>query len=236
MRVGCAFLVASDDEEILIDDDASQPLSSQDLALVRLFRSPHDLHSHFVSISVYKACEPSSPARQTVRSPLNQTSYPPAVLAESKLAFELPAEQGAFVFDQRKQADLCFNPELARQHGAFLKPAFRLGVVRGRLYPGKWLPHLPQFFFVFVCDGVDFNFFCPVVFSWSRHMASSDISIPTTYGFNFRDEPMRQPWDEMIPKIACAYTFFALRPSVRFTQHFFFFYENQGEEHATGFS
>lgn len=134
------------------------------------------LHSHWVSASVHKACEPSSPARQTVRSPLNKTSYPPAVLDASKRAFELPAEQGAFVFNQRKQSDLCFNPGLEREHSAFLKPAVDLEIVRGRLYPGKWVfcwekrvhKRLTWIFFL-------------AVFSWSRYMASSDISIPTTY-------------------------------------------------------
>lgn len=118
------------------------------------------------------ACAPDSPARQYTKDVYNNTLYPERVV--QGLDWRLPRDQGSFVFDVQAAGDLCRNPMLEHQHGNFLQPYLYFQHQRNRLYP---------------------------VFSWSRYLASSDITLPSNYRWQF-GPPDRADWADMKPAMA----------------------------------
>jgi len=118
------------------------------------------------------ACPPDSPARQYTKDIFNNTVFPDRVT--QGLDWRLPREQGSFVYDAQAAGDLCRNPALAHQHGNFLQTYLNVAHQRNRLYP---------------------------IFSWSRYLASSDITLPVNYRWQWGG-PDRAKWDEMKPAVA----------------------------------
>ncbi len=131
--------------------------------------------SAFSFIDLRSACPPETPGREFEADPFGYEHYPN--VSKTDLLFRLPDHQGGFIHDIKKQMDVCYNPSLSTQHGGFLQPRIRLPLKRNRLYP---------------------------LFSWSTHRRASDITIPTTYRFDFSK---RKPhnWTELIPQVACEY-------------------------------
>lgn len=124
-------------------------------------------------VDLRAACHPDSVARRTVEiDAVGDDFYPN--LNHDELDYQLPDSQGAFVYDHIREGDLCWNPKLKDIHGNFLVPLVKLPLKRNRLYP---------------------------VFSWSTYFASSDITIPTTYRFDFSQYKL-PTWQERTPKIA----------------------------------
>ena len=128
------------------------------------------------------ACPPDSPARTYTTDILGETTYPTTDCSD--LAFRLPAGQGGFVYDVSKQADVCTNPSLRDQHGNFIKPELHVSMQRNRLYS---------------------------VFSWSKYSASSDITIPTDYRFQW-GPPNTANWAEMEDQMAWRGTLTGMYP------------------------
>lgn len=114
-----------------------------------------------------EACPPESSVRIYHQDLSGEVVYP---LEEAATAgYRLPLEQGGFVFDVKAASDVCTNPNLRNQHGNYIHPELRVPMKRNRLYP---------------------------IFSWSRYHASSDITIPTNYRWQYGPADLAE-WEDM---------------------------------------
>ena len=117
------------------------------------------------------ACAPDSPARYPASGTLDQNVD--SLVRALELLFRFPPEMGGFIHNQSRAYDICHNPALRHQHGNFIKPELHAKITRNKVYP---------------------------VFSWSKYPASSDITIPTNFRFQWGKADTAN-WDDMIDKV-----------------------------------